>query len=190
MAVHQAIQNLRLVSAFKCYHPDITSLIDSSTDSFVYVVDDEAMKVSRLASKEEGETYGFIAENACNTPMFLLPIDHKLLDSLPGGVTDCALFDEKTFAFIEFKTNASGNSSNSIEYTYNKAVSQIENTLAVFKSCMANAHLDFLKTIRVMAFVVVSPMFPRANATEQSLTVDFATRTGLELSFDPNHKFS
>ena len=190
MAIPQAIQNLRLVSAFKCYHPDITSLIDSSTDSFLYVVDDEAMKVSRLASKEEGEMNGFIAENPQNNSVFLLPIDHKLLNSLPGGVADCALFDEKTFAFIEFKTNASGNSSNSIEYTYNKAVSQIENTLGVFKSCIDNVHLDFLKTIRVMAYVVVSPMFPRANATEQNLIVDFATHTGLELSFDPYHKFS
>lgn len=190
MAIPQAIQNLRLVSAFKCYHPDITSLIDSSTDSFVYVVDDEAMKVSRLASKDEGEAYGFIAENAQNDPVFLLPIDHKLLDSLPGGVADCALFDENTFAFIEFKTNALGNNHKSIEDTYKKAVSQIENTLAVFKSCIASAHLDFLKTTQVMAFVVVSHMFPRANATEQSQIVDFALRTGLELSFDPYHKFS
>lgn len=188
--VPSIIRRLRLISAFKGYNPGLLDCVDFSTDPEIHVVDDDVLKVSRFAGNTENLNGAFTALNPSQKLICLLSIDNKLMRSVPDGIADCALSDDRQFAFIEFKSNAQGNTLTSIRETYEKAISQIEHTLSIFKQKIEVVGLDFIELADVVGIVVVSSTFPRMNAMEQNYVVDFALRTGVELSFDNEMMFS
>lgn len=69
---------------------------------------------------------------------------------------DCAVLHEDRFCIVEFKLNAEGNSVEAVNYTYDKAVSQIENTLAIFERKIREAGVDFYTATEVVCNVVVA----------------------------------
>ena len=69
--------------------------------------------------------------NEKNKEIVLFSIDNMLVASRQGGITDGALFDIEQFHFIEFKTNALGNSEQAVFDTFDKAVGQIRETIKV-----------------------------------------------------------
>ena len=188
MDVPDAIRNLRLCSAFKGHAVDVMDCVDSRNDTQLRVVDDNAACVSRFAGADETADC-FFADNHAGRLVHLLAIDHKLLSNIPGGVADCAVLHEDRFCIVEFKLNAEGNSVEAVNYTYDKAVSQIENTLAIFERKIREAGVDFYTATEVVCNVVVAEKFPRASATEQHLLVQFADAHQLDLSFDNRRDF-
>lgn len=70
--------------------------------------------------------------NEKNKEIVFFSIDNMLVASRQGGITDGALFDIEQFHFIEFKTNALGNSEQAVFDTFDKAVGQIRETIKVF----------------------------------------------------------
>ncbi len=188
MDVPDAIRNLRLCSAFKGHAVGVMGCVDSRNDTQLRVVDDNAACVSRFAGADETADC-FFADNPAGRLIHLLAIDHKLLDGVPGGVADCAVLHEGQFCFVEFKLNAKGNSGKAVEDTYNKAVSQIENTLEIFDRNIRNAGIDMYAVTNVVCNVVVAEKFPRASATESNLIVKFADDHALDLSFDNRREF-
>ncbi|MDE5882880.1 MAG: hypothetical protein K2H60_14255 [Muribaculaceae bacterium] len=182
--VPKAISNLRLRKAFKDLAVDIMDCITRSDSDPVYVVDDDIEKISRFATKEEVEPGGFTAYNPHYIDLYLLAIDHKLLDSIPGGIADCALFSTAKFSFIEFKTHAEGRTLHSVEETYQGAINQIENTIRIFERHLVSVKIDFLEQVEVIPHIVVSPKFPRSSVMEQQYMVEFFDRNQLELSFE------
>lgn len=190
MDVPAAVKRLRLSRAFRGYSPGILECINISNNTKIYVIDDDILKVSRFAEESEMAYGGFCAENTETNDIILLPIDNCLMSNIPDGIADCAIFDERLFAFVEFKAKAQGNSPQSREDTYRKAISQIENTLSIFTRLINMVKLNFAEEIEIIGVVVVSPKFPRSNATEQNLMTEFILRNGLELSFEPIRKYS
>lgn len=182
--IPKAISNLRLISAFKGLAADVMDCISISTFDPTYVVDDDIERISRFATECETEAGGFIAYNPKHIDLYLLAIDHKLMDSIPGGIADCALFSLATFVFIEFKTHAEGRTFNSVKDTYRGAIHQIENTLRIFTDRLAAVHIDFLTQIEVTPHIVVSPKFPRSSAMEQQYMLEFFDKTNVELNFE------
>ncbi len=190
MSVPEAVSNLKLVLAFKGHSVALMDCITTTTDSVAYVIDDDIVKVSRFATYEEALSGGLVANNDENHDLHLLAIDNKLMANIPGGIADCALFDKDTFLFVEFKLNAQGYSEKGIADTYEKAISQIEHTISIFKEKIAKTSVDFAAATQVMGIVIVSNIFPRQRAMEQNYKVKFGQRTGLELSFEPRYVFS
>lgn len=182
--IPQAISQLKLRYAFRGYDKDIISCISSTSDRQVMVIDDDELFYSRFSNQEDQEYRCVIVNNVLGHEIYLLAIDNKFISNHPGGIADCALFDESQFNFIEFKTNAEGPTTEIVELTYRKAMSQLENTYRLFKKKLSDAKVEFDKVVSIQCYIVVSSRFPRELAIEQQLQVEFAQSTHLELSFE------
>lgn len=183
------IKNLRLVKAMKGFAADLLSCIEVRDASEVYVVDDDEAHYSRFATENDDLSKCFCGQNPRCRNLHLLAIDNKLVSGLTGGIADCALFHSDTFALIEFKTNAEGSTPESIRYTYDKAISQIKNTVGILSERLASVKIDFLDYIEVCAHVVVAQKFPRHSAMEQNYAAQFANDMFIELYFDNSREF-
>lgn len=184
-----AVANLRLKSAFKGYAVDVMDCIVSSDLDPLYIIDDDKAHHSRLASADEILSGGFTGYNPTRKCLHLLSIDNMLMKNTPGGVADCAMFCLDNFAFIEFKTNAEGRTNKSSEETYNKAISQLKNTLRIFSDKLKSVGIDFAIHITIVSHIVVSTRFPRSSASELNYMVEFFDNTGTDLSFDNSRIF-
>ena len=136
MAVNQpAIDRLRLDEAFLTnVHCPFSDCWTVRMDTELLLVDDDEYKFSRFSNDEEDRPKALIVINTEHKQIVLLSIDNKLICGHVGGIADCALLDESKFHFVEFKTNAYGNSDESIRDTFEKAISQLVETINVFRS--------------------------------------------------------
>lgn len=189
MEVPQAISNLRLRMAFRGHAVDVLDCVETKADPAVYVVDDEDLKISRFADADVLAAGCFVGMNPAERDLHLFAIDNKFIKSPEGGVADCALFHADLFALIEFKSNAEGRTIESVVYTYEKAISQLEHTLEMFKAKLTAIGIDLLRATEIVCHVVVAPIFPRRNAMEMNYSLAFAMRNGVELSFESQREF-
>ncbi len=186
-----AVNKLRLVWAFKGYNPGILDCIESSFDERIMIIDDETY--THISNREDDIYRCCLCLNPNKNEIIVLPLDKRLVKQRDGGMADGAVFDEKKFAFIEFKDQAQGNSPDAIEYTYTKATSQLTAALNLFteKLKMKSIAIKFSKAINVVCHIIVSEKFPRASALEQSMMLDFAeSNNGVRLSFDREIQFN
>ena len=186
MAVNQvAIDHLRLDEAFACnVHCPFSDCWTVRMDSELLLVDDDDKKVSRFSDDEGEKPKALAIINKANKQIVLLSIDHKLFDSHKGGIADCALFDEQQFHFVEFKTNAYGNSVEGIRANFEKAIDQLEETLKVFKNRLRVVGVCFEDAIDLSCHIVTSSSFPRSQALKQEYAIRFGEENdGLGLSF-------
>jgi len=145
------------------------------------VVDDEETKCSRFGKEGDDVGKALMVINEKKREIVLLSIDNKLLKGIQGGIADCALFDDKQFRFVEFKTNAEGNA----QKNFDKATSQLKNTIQVFRDRLQAVDVMFDDAVVLSCHIVLSHNFPRSMATTQNYQYEFATDTGgIMLSFD------
>ena len=184
MAVNQvAIDRLRLDEAFtaKMLHRAFNECWTVKCDELLLVIDDNETRVSRFGTDDENVGRGLLVFNQQKREIILLSIDNKLLTGIQGGVADCALFDDKQFRFVEFKTDAEGN----VKKNFDKATGQLKNTIKVFKDRLQTVDVQFEDAVVLSCHIVVSNSFPRSQATMQDYQYEFATDTGgIMLSFD------
>lgn len=159
-------------------------------DSRLLVIDDDAERISKFSDSEDDEPRALVVLNENNKLIVLLAIDHKLIDNHSGGIADCTVFDENKIEFVEFKTNAYGNSEEAIRDTFDKACGQLKETLVVFKNQLLFVGVDLFQSMVVECRVVVAHRFPRATATKQDYCLQFASDTnGIELFFERQVRF-
>jgi hypothetical protein len=145
MAVNQAaIDHLRLDEAFgiETYKP-FNDCWTVKMDRELMVVDDDIEKVSRFSDDEAELQRALLVINENYRQIVLLSIDNKLIKEHEGGIADSALFDEEQFRFIEFKTNAYGNSEQAVRDTFDKATDQLKETIHVFKDRLQKVNIQF-----------------------------------------------
>ncbi len=190
MDIPPAIANLHLCHAFKGYATKVTDCIETTSDTIFYVIDDSSVGYSRFVNSKEMSYGYFTGYNPHPLDITLLSIDNKLISSLPYGIADCALIHNRMICFIEFKSNALGHSPETVDYTYDKAVSQLENTINHFDRLISAVGINLRATVEIACHVVVAPHFPRSTASEMNSIMKFAERNGaIELSFDDNRTF-
>ena len=153
-------------------------------DKELLVVDDDIQKFSHFSNTPDDEVRALMVINEKNKQIVLLSIDNKLIASHPGGITDCALFDTDQFRFIEFKTNAYGNSEKAIHDTFEKASHQLIETIHVFADRMQKVNVVFEDAITISCHIVVSHSFPKSKAMKQEFQLAFAEETGFALEFN------
>lgn len=181
--MNEAIDGLRLREAFAQSHKPFDECWSVSMDSRILVVDDDDTHATRYSDDPYDEGRALLVINDANKQIFLLSIDNKLIASRQGGISDGALLDIEQFHFIEFKTNALGNSDESIIDTFDKAISQLKQTVSLFVERLETFGIDLLGSRDVMCHVVVSNRFPRARAVRQNYMLKFWEDVGLDLSF-------
>lgn len=181
----KAIDKLKLDDAFsQRTYKKFNDCWTVRMDKKLMVIDDNVEKISIFSDNEDDESNALLIINENNKEIVLLSIDNKLFKSYPGGITDCALFDEEQFRFVEFKTNAYGNSEEAIRDTFDKAVSQLKNSLGLFIDRLSKVNIDFMDSTVIRCHIVTSETFPKSKATKQEFKYAFTDDTGLELSFD------
>lgn len=181
-----AIDRLLLDDAFsENVHRPFSECWTVRMDSELLLVDDDVEKVSRFSDNEEEKSQALVVINEKNRQIVLLSIDNKLIKDHEGGIADCALFDENQFHFVEFKTNAYGNSEQSICDTFEKAISQLAETIKVFRCRLIPLNIDFDKAISLYCHIVLSERFPRCSAQKQEYQIRFADENeGIGLSIN------
>lgn len=178
-----AIDGLRLREAFPQTYKPFDECWTVRMDSSLLVIDDDDTHATRFSNDSDDEWRALMVINEANKQIVLLSIDNKLISSRKGGITDGLLFDEEQCHFMEFKTNALGASEEAIIDTFDKAVSQLKETIKLFVERLAPLGIDLLRGRGVMCHVVVSNRFPRSRATRQNYSLQFLDETGVELYF-------
>jgi hypothetical protein len=176
MAVNQqAIDRIKLDEAFatETYKP-FNECWTVRMDSELMVIDDDEEKFSRFTDNSEDKQKALMVINENNRQIVLLSIDNKLIKEHVGGICDCALFDDKQFRFVEFKTNAYGNSPEQVRETFDKATSQLKETIHVFKDRLQMVDIQFEDAVTLSCHVVVSQRFPKSRAIKQEYQISFA----------------
>lgn len=176
MAVNQkAIDRIKLDEAFSIdtYLP-FDECWTVRMDSALMVIDDDEEKFSRFTDNPDDEQKALMVVNEKNREIVLLSIDNKLIKEHVGGICDCALFDETQFRFIEFKTNAYGNSTEQVRETFDKATSQLKGTIHVFRDKLQKVDIVFEDAVTLSCHVVVSQRFPKSRAIKQEYQISFA----------------
>lgn len=184
MKVPQAVKNLKLCQAFKGHNPSIVSCTEEINDEIFYIEDHEQKKYT---IKVQQPTQGKICKilNPQKESVVLLPIDNKFIKKYTGEIADAAVFNEHEFHFIEFKTNAEGNSDKSVKATYDKAMNQLKETLKLFENKITATNIHFREKVDVECNMIVSESFPRNNAMEMTNQILFALQTeGIPLNFE------
>ena len=111
-------------------------------------------------------------------------IKEKLIKEHEGGIADSALFDEEQFRFIEFKTNAYGNSEQAVRDTFDKATDQLKETIHVFKDRLQKVNIQFEDAVTLSCHIVISHRFPKSRAVKQEYQIRFADdNDNIPLSF-------
>ena len=186
MAVNQAaIDHLRLDEAFgiETYKP-FNDCWTVKMDRELMVVDDDIEKVSRFSDDEAELQRALLVINENYRQIVLLSIDNKLIKEHEGGIADSALFDEDQFRFIEFKTNAYGNSEQAVRDTFDKATDQLKETIHVFKDRLQKVNIQFENAITLSCHIVISHRFPKSRAVKQEYQIRFADdNDNIPLSF-------
>lgn len=180
---NKAIDELKLAEAFTQPHKPFDECWSVRMDSELLVFDDDDTHATRFSDDDDDVGRALMVINEKNKEIVLLSIDNMLVASRQGGITDGALFDTEQFHFIEFKTNALGNSEQAVFDTFDKAVGQLRETIKVFVEKMEPQCVNLTDVRKVYCHVVVSERFPRVRATRQTYSLSFFDQTGIELSF-------
>lgn len=176
MAVNQqAIDRIKLDEAFATdtYMP-FNDCWTVSMDSELMVIDEDEKKFSCFTDNPDDAQKALMIINEKNRQIVLLSIDNKLIREHVGGICDCALFDDKQFRFVEFKTNAYGNSNEQVRETFEKATRQLKETIHVFKDRLQKVDIKFEDALVLSCHIVVSRRFPKSRAIKQEYQISFA----------------
>ena len=179
----EAIDSLRLAEAFAQSHKPFDECWSVRMDSELLVIDDDDEHATRFSTNQDDAGRALMVINEQNKEIVLLSIDNCLVTSRQGGITDGALFDLEQFHFIEFKTNALGNSEQAVADTFDKAVGQLKETIQLFVEKLTPLDVNLLCNREVYCHIVVSERFPRSRATRQDYCLQFFDETEVELSF-------
>ncbi|MFT5619489.1 MAG: hypothetical protein ACI85I_002735 [Arenicella sp.] len=126
----------------------------------------------------------FIVKNPNGKKICLLPIDGKDgIIKFEGSYCDAVLFSESHFSFLEMKLNAISSEERAVRKNRNKAVKQLENTIAFFDKKLERDY----QTLTLEAFVATPKIYPRADTAWTNLSVEFLEKNGIPL-FESSEK--
>lgn len=179
-----AIDKLKMDEAFASnIHSPFNECWTIRMDKELMVVDDDVLKYSHFSDNINEEQKALMVINNNYKVIILLSIDNKLISGLEGGIADCAIFDDEQFRFVEFKTNALGNSEKAVRDTFDKATSQLVATYQLFTDRLNEVDIQFSDAVTISCHIVVSHSFPKSKAVKQEYQLAFADEYCMELSF-------
>lgn len=178
---------LRLKGAFRGYSTAIEDCFLSSTRKEIFIADSEDAHFTILVEQDSKENITGRAlqlNNPEKHDVVILQIDNKLISSRSRQKRcDCAILDANRLCFVEFKTNAQGNSVSSIHKTYEQAIEQLSATLHLFIEKEQRVGITLQNKRKMSAHICTAVRFPRLPSTQVSYAIHFALQEGIPLSF-------
>lgn len=183
-SVPAAISKLKLKWAFKDIPKPIEAFYTVTHDKEFYIEDDILSKKTVVVQTPNEDKFCKVLNNN-NTEAVVLSIDNALIPHYQGGIADGAVFNINNFVFVEFKTNAQGNTDLAVNATYQKAMKQLKSTIDLFNTHLQKAKVNFTQIVNVECNIIVPATFPRNTASEMTYALQFATENwGIPLNFD------
>ena len=159
-------------------------LFECDTRGQLFVYDDanvgHVVYVNDTKGLGHDKVFGLV--NKSHKDVFLWHIDGVIYKKT--SKCDCAIITTDELEFIEFKTNASNSSQESIEDNYHKAGEQLQKIVLDVKERCTKVGVKLTSAIPVEAHAVFNPTVPADNAMKKNISVKFLVRTGVKLSFD------
>lgn len=184
----QSIADLHLMQAFKGYAVPISQCAKSSTDEIIFVADKEQEHYSDFVTSHSIEyLLGKVMtiHNEQQKEIILIQIDNKLISSSSSQPRcDCAIADDKVFRFVEFKTNALGNTDNAYSQTYETAMRQLSASIQLFADKTRQIGIPLKDRRKLSAHICTSIRFPRIQTSEIGYAVKFGLLEHLPLYFE------
>lgn len=186
-----AITNLRLCTALQnCGATGVADAFDKSSVNRLYVYDDRELGYTDWTDIEpEFVAKCFMATNSNNNIIALLPLDGRILTGtsiIAGGVCDGMLLTEKEMCLIEFKTNVTSSSYQTIIQRANEAIGQLWHTFdGVIKPKCATKSKDVEQLLSIDFYVVFDKDLEvtGANSELMDLQIQFLTDNNHPLYF-------
>ena len=184
----QPIADLHLMQAFQGYAVPISQCIKSSTNKMILVADKEQEHYSDFVMSHSIEYLlgkAMTIHNEQQKEIVLIQIDNKLISSSSSQPRcDCAIADEEAFRFVEFKTNALGNTDNAYSQTYETAMKQLSKTIHLFADKTKQIGFPLRDKRKLSAHICTSIRFPRIQTSEIGYAVKFGLLERMPLYFD------
>lgn len=184
------LDNLHIDQVFSLYTSDVEAFIRESTVN-EHIVDSEKNRVSGFVTdsfgreEEENEEF-FLVENPSGKPFSLLQIDNGLIRKNIGPATkkcDCAIVDDISFCFIEFKTKANTLNPLRRDNNYKVAIEQLSATIGLFDNYHATQGTDIRDLRDVEAYICFRQGYPRKTSSQMKFQVSFADKHRIPLLF-------
>ena len=186
------IIELRLKGAFRGYSIPIEDCILSSTQDLICIADSEDKHYTIFVGENSVENLTGRALSINNTGcrlVCILQIDNKLIS--PGSRQkrcDCVILDASEVRFVEFKTNAQGNSVKAVHDTYEQAIEQLRATIHLFIEKEQQVGIVIKEARDLSAHICTAVRFPRLPSTQVGYAIQFAMQEGIPLTF--GHKMN
>jgi len=180
--------DLQLPQLFAVFTNSIDRYLHESTAD-EHIVDSESKNISGFVTtffgqKEEMAGEYFSIENPAKSPYALLQIDHGIIKSSDIKKCDCAIANNTSLCFIEFKTKAYSSLESTIDRNYKKAIEQLTATIGLFDSHYASQGTDIRLLRTVEAYICFRHGYPSITSTQMNYQVAFAiANRGIPLSF-------
>ena len=186
------LTDLQLDKVFADHCSKIEQYIQESTLN-EHVVDSKVKRISGFATATFGAEENtakefFSVENPTKNFFSLLQIDNGIIKKNIGPSTkkcDCAIANNSSLCFIEFKTKARSHIISTIEKNYRKAIEQLTATIGIFDSYHKSQGINFRILRDVEAYICFRHGYPRSTSSQMNYQVAFATaNNGIPLSFN------
>ena len=184
----QPIADLHLMQAFQGYAMPINQCIKSASDKIILVADKEQEHYSDFVTPNSIEyLLGKVLtiHNEQLKEVVLIQIDNKLISSSSSQPRcDCAIADKEIFRFVEFKTNALGNTDSAYSQTYETAMKQLSKSIQLFADKTQQIGFPLKDRRKLSAHICTSLRFPRIQTSEIAYAVKFGLQEHLPLYFE------
>lgn len=182
------LNNLQLDKVFATYCDNVDQYIhESKLDE--HIVDSDTLRISGFVTStfgqiEDGALKFFAVENPKGGRYALLQIDNGIIQTSSTKKCDCAIVNDSSLCFIEFKANAYSNIITTIKKNYQKAIDQLGTTIELFDSYHKSQGVDFRTLRAVEAYICFRHGYPRKTSSQMNYQISFAAaNNGISLSF-------
>lgn len=183
--IPQEVKRLRLCSSLQGCGEAVEVCLKESNDVAMSIYDDTSLGYTDWIKGNSGLPDSFIANNASNKKLILLPLDNRIISGSAvkqGGVADCAVLTIDNMSFIEFKTNVTSNTDFNISAKTKDAINQLWHTFngIISPRCSAKG-IDIAKMVDVEFYIVFNKELDVTSAT--------ASRLNNQMEFMSDHNF-
>ena len=186
------LADLQLPQVFAAYTAKLEQYIQVSTTD-EHIVDSARHCISGFVTTSFGQEEMdadeyFTVGNPTGKSFSLLQIDNGIIKKNMGPATkkcDCAIADEASLSFIEFKAKSVSSNPLRIGNNCRRAIEQLTDTIGLFDSYHSSQGTDIRDLRTVEAFICFRQGYPRKSSSLMNYQVAFATANkGIPLSFE------
>ena len=193
--IPQEVRRLRLCSSLQSCGGAVEVCLKESNEVAMSIYDDASLGYTDWINGNSGLPDTFIANNAGNKKLVLLPLVNRIISGpvvKQGGVADCVVLTMDNMSIIEFKTNVTSNTDFNISAKTEDAINQLWHTYdgIISPRCLAKG-VDIATMVDIEFYIVFNKELDVTSATASRLNhqMEFMRNHNLPLYFENEKNF-